>query len=105
MIVVNHFNADDESFADELQTALSVLAARPGYVRGSGGRSTDDPGAWILVTEWGTVGDYRRALGGYDVKLHAVPLLSQAIDEPSAYETVSDGNTSALNESKPRGSA
>jgi hypothetical protein len=32
------------------------------------------------------VGAYRRALGGFDVKVHATPLLAQSLDEPSAYE-------------------
>jgi len=32
------------------------------------------------------VGSYRRALSPYDVKMAAVPLLSEAIDEPTAYE-------------------
>jgi hypothetical protein len=86
VIVVNRFVAPDPAFADHLETALRVLAVRPGYVRGSGGRSADDVADWILVTEWETVGDYRRALGNYDVKLYATPLLAQALDQPSAFE-------------------
>ena len=62
-----------------------MLAARPGYLRGTpGDRPTT--GAWVLVTEWANVGSYRRALGDYDVKLHATPLLAQALDQPSAFE-------------------
>ena len=53
---------------------------------GRAGRSTDEPDAWILVTEWASVGAYRRALGNYDVKLYATPLLAQALDRPSAFE-------------------
>ena len=34
------------------------------------------------------MGAYRRALSSFDVKMHAIPLLSSAIDEPSAYELV-----------------
>ena len=71
--------------------ALEALARCAGYVRGSIGRSTDDPQAWVLVTEWVNVGSYRRALGKYDVKLHAVPTLGRAIDEPSAYEDAEPG--------------
>ncbi len=40
----------------------------------------------MLVTEWANVGSYRRALGDYEVKLYATPLLAQAIDVPSAFE-------------------
>ena len=40
---------------------------------------------------WEDVGAYRRALSSYDVKVTAVPLLSRAVDEPSAYEVVRPG--------------
>ena len=49
----------------------------------------------MLTTEWEGPGAYRRALSAYDVKLAAVPTLSRAIDEPSAYEPVEPGE--ALN--------
>jgi hypothetical protein len=32
------------------------------------------------------VGSYRRALSNNTVKMNAIPLLAQAIDEPGAYE-------------------
>ena len=87
MIVVMQFVTDDEAvFVEQLEVALTTLAARPGYVAGRAGRSTDEPDAWILVTEWASVGAYRRALGNYDVKLYATPLLAQALDRPSAFE-------------------
>ena len=43
---------------------------------------------WVLVTTWEGPGAYRRALSSYDVKLHAVPVLGRAVDEPGAYEIV-----------------
>ena len=75
------------------QGALDALAARPGYVGGLLGRNLDDPGLWLLTTTWADVGSYRRALSAYDVKVAAVPLLSRAVDEPSAYEGVEPGGT------------
>jgi hypothetical protein len=42
----------------------------------------------VLVTTWENPGAYRRALSSYDVKLHAVPVLGRAVDEPGAYEIV-----------------
>lgn len=93
MLVVNRFRAEDESFRDALTTALGALADRPGYVDGTIGRNLDDPTLWSLVTRWADVGSYRRALSSYEVKLHAVPTLSRAIDEPSAYEPVVPGGT------------
>jgi hypothetical protein len=76
--------ADD--FAERATVALGALAACPGYRRGDLGRAFDDPTVWCLLTEWESVGSYRRALGAYEVKLHATPLLAQALDEPSAFE-------------------
>lgn len=52
------------------------------------GRSTDDPELWTLTTLWASVGQYRRALGSYEVKLHAHPLMYLALDEPSAFEAL-----------------
>lgn len=91
MLVVTRFSVpepDGAGFAAQAREALAALAARPGYVRGRVGRAVDDPTAWLLTTEWDGVGSYRRALGAYEVKVQASPLLARAQDEPSAYETV-----------------
>lgn len=91
MLVVNRFRvpeADAPAFRADLEHARAVLAERPGYVAGTIGRNLDDPTLWVLTTQWEHVGAYRRALSAYDVKLGAVPLLSRAVDEPSAFEVV-----------------
>jgi hypothetical protein len=91
VLVVSRFRVpleDGAAFRAELSAAHDVLAERPGYVDGRIGRNLDDPTLWVLTTLWENVGAYRRALSAYDVKLNAVPLLSRAIDEPSAYELV-----------------
>jgi hypothetical protein len=90
MIAITHFADDGADFAERAQIALAALAARPGYLRGTLGRSTDDPAAWILLTEWENVGSYRRALGNYEVKLHATPLLASAKDVPGGFEALLD---------------
>jgi hypothetical protein len=90
MLSVTHFRSDNPSFARRAQDALAVLATRPGYVRGNLARSTDDDSAWLLVSEWENVGSYRRALGNYEVKLRATPLLGEALDLPSAFESLAD---------------
>lgn len=98
MIVVNRFRvpaASEESFRAEVQAAHDALAVRRGFVSGAIGRNVDEPELWLLETQWRDVGSYRRALSAYDVKLTAVPVLSRAIDEPSAYERVVPGG--ALN--------
>ena len=109
MIVVNRFRVDAsdgaqaEEFRVGLHAAHRALAGRPGYVAGHAGRNVDDPDLWVLVTTWADTGSYRRALSSYDVKVTAVPLLSRALDEPSAYELDDPGNGTPLNEARPRG--
>ena len=90
MIALTHFHDDSADFAERAGRALAALAARPGYLRGSLARSTDDAAAWLLLTEWENVGSYRRALGAYDVKLHATPLLATALDLPGGFEQLLD---------------
>src|SRR5215470_4883123 len=91
MLVVNRFVVPTDApgggdFAERAGAALAVLAACRGYVRGELGRAYDDPTCWSLVTEWESVGAYRRALGNFEVRVHATPLLAQALDEASAFE-------------------
>jgi hypothetical protein len=103
LVVVSRFRVEEpdaEAFRADAQVALAALAERPGYVAGHVGRNVDDPGLWVLTTTWDNVGGYRRALSAFDVKLSAVPLLSRAIDEPSAYESVTGDE--AVNDARPR---
>jgi hypothetical protein len=103
VLVVNRFRVPEDSavdFRSDLEAAHALLADRPGYVDGQAGRNVDDPELWVLTTRWESVGAYRRALSSYDVKVGAVPLLSRAVDEPSAYEAVLPGEP--LNTADPR---
>ena len=94
MLVVSRFRVPEPeavAFRADVERAAAALAERPGHVSGQVGRNVDDPELWVLATTWEHVGAYRRALSAYDVKLHAVPLLSRALDEPSAYEVAEPG--------------
>jgi quinol monooxygenase YgiN len=94
VIVVNRFRVPDEdthAFRADLEQAREVVSGQAGYIAGRIGRNVDEPELWVLVTEWDSVGSYRRALSSYDVKLGAVPTLSRAVEEPSAYESVEPG--------------
>lgn len=89
VIVITRYSvpeADTEAFRTDADAAVAVLAERPGFRWHRIGRAADDPTLWTLVTEWDGAGFYRRALSSYEVKVTAVPLLSRAIDEPSAFE-------------------
>jgi heme oxygenase (mycobilin-producing) len=93
VLVVSRFavpESEGESFTSRSELALGTLAARPGYIRGHVGRAVDDPTRWVRVTEWAGVGAYRRALSSFDVKIGAVPLLAESVDEPSVYEVLLD---------------
>ena len=88
LVVTRYSVPTDEAgeFLDLARAALQALTARPGCTNGRVGRAVDDPTAWTLTTTWDSVGAYRRALSAYDVKLHAVPVMYRAVDEPTAFE-------------------
>ena len=91
MIVLLRFTvteAEVTEFIDRARAAIAVLADRPGFASADLGRNLDDPALWTITTRWLNVGSYRRALSGFEAKMVVVPLLSQAIDEPSAYDDV-----------------
>ncbi|MEV0898417.1 antibiotic biosynthesis monooxygenase family protein [Actinoplanes sp. NPDC049802] len=93
MLVLNRFSVPTETqdaFREQAHAALAALARTPGYRSGRLTRALEDPAGWILVTEWESVGAYRRALGAYDVKVSATPLLALSLDEPSAFETLAE---------------
>jgi hypothetical protein len=83
---------DQASFVARLETAVAVLAKQPGFLGAKAGRNADDPELVALTMEWVNIGSYRRALSPYEVKMAAVPLLSQAIDEPTAYDPIELGS-------------
>jgi hypothetical protein len=88
-MVVTRFDVTDAAdFEPRAVAALDVLAGRPGFLRGRVGRAADDPGAWLLSTEWDSVGSYRRSLSSYEVKVVATTLLAEGRDEISAFEVV-----------------
>ena len=106
MIVVNRFRvpeSEGEAFRVDLQRAHDALAERPGFLTGTIGRNVDEPTLWVLATTWEHVGAYRRALSAYDVKLHAVPTLLRALDEPSAYEIAEAGTDLNIRETRSLG--
>ena len=80
--------SEGASFLESAQIALSVLTAQPGALSGRVGRATDDPQLWLLTCEWESVGAYRRALSVYEVRMHAIPVMSRALDEPTAFEVL-----------------
>lgn len=78
--------AATEAFVTQAEAAIAVLRRRDGLRSLDFGRNLDEPTLWTLTVRWDDVGSYRRALSGIEAKSVVVPLLSLAIDEPTAYE-------------------
>nr|WP_239579143.1 antibiotic biosynthesis monooxygenase family protein [Microlunatus panaciterrae] len=86
---MNRFRVPEAQTAEfqlQARAAIEVLSNREGFVSVDFGRNIDEPELWTISTRWINVGSYRRALNGFESKMVVVPLLSLAIDEPSAYE-------------------
>jgi quinol monooxygenase YgiN len=90
VIVLSRFRVDaasEATFRAQADAAIAVLQARTGLLSLDFGRNLDEPELWTLTTRWVDVGSYRRALSGIESKSVVVPMLSLAVDEPSAYES------------------
>lgn len=79
---------DRDEWFTRMRAALAVLAESTGFHRGWIGQATDDAELVTLTTQWEGIGAYRNALSRFEVKAEVIPLLSAAIDEPTAYEAV-----------------
>lgn len=76
----------EASFVQRAEAAVAFFATRSGNRSAELVRNLDEPDLWAIATAWENVGSYRRAFNGYDAKMILVALLSEAIDEPSAYD-------------------
>lgn len=85
--------SDTEVFLTRARAALDVLSRQPGWRDGDVGRAVDDPSLWVLTSRWKGVGPYRRALGAYDVRVALAPLQAAALDEPTAFEVLTDSGS------------
>jgi len=106
MLAISRFRYDAAAAAsaeDDLTRCLQGLRICRGFLSGVIGRALDDPGLWALETRWESVGAYRRALSSYEVKMTVEPLLSRALDEPSAFEIIVGEGATPPNEARPRG--
>ena len=80
--------AQQAEWLQSAESAIAALAIQPGFVSAEIAASTDDAELMLLTTRWTGVGDYRRALSSFEVKLNALPLLYGAVDEPSSFEVL-----------------
>lgn len=85
MLAISRFASPGPMFPQEARAAVEWWAKREGCLGIDVVRNLDDPELWAVVSRWESVGAYRRSFNGYDAKMILTPLLSRAIDEPSAY--------------------
>ena len=90
VLVVSRYRVEGDRglWLEQMRGALSVLGESVGFLRGQIAQATDDPELMVVSTSWANVGAYRKALSRFEVKAQVIPLLSLAIDEPSAFEAV-----------------
>lgn len=88
VVITRYRVASLETWLVDAKAALAPLVTQPQCLGGEISASVDDPELVAIVTRWATVGDYRRAMSSFDVKMHTVPLLSASIDEPTTFEVL-----------------
>lgn len=87
-----------DSFQGRARQVVAFFAGCEGCLGAELLRNLDDPQLWTITSRWVNTGSYRRAFNGYEAKVLLVPLLSEAIDEPSAYAEPDE-----VGENRPRG--
>lgn len=87
---------DVPALVAQLRGSVALLSTKPGFINAHMARAIDDPELIVLQLGWDTVGSYRRALSSYDVKVEVVPVMSQALDEPTAFEVLQFRDTSGV---------
>jgi quinol monooxygenase YgiN len=101
VISISRFQVEPASadrFRADAEVAVAQFASSVGCLGAELVRNLDDPRLWTILSRWQQVGDYRRAFNGTPAKLALIPLLSLAIDEPSAYD-----DPAVLGLNRPRG--
>ena len=78
------------SFLRRAQSVLAVLGTSTGRPSGHLGHGVDDSTLWVGTGESDGVGCRRRALAAPEVEMSAMRLLGGALDEPAAFELLSD---------------
>jgi quinol monooxygenase YgiN len=100
VILICRFTVDPartEDFLARARRTLSLLTAQQGCLGGQLGRSPDDTARWVLTVQFESVVAYRRTLSVFEVREHAVPLLSEALTgEPGSYEVLAAAEGGAV---------
>ncbi len=93
VLAISRFQVPPERTADfraRAEAAVAFFAGCRGCQDAWLLQNLDEPTLWTITSKWADVGSYRRSFNGYEAKLVLVRLLSEAIDEPSAYADPDD---------------
>lgn len=100
MLLICRFDiraVDAPEFMDHAEHALRLLTAQTGCVGGELARATEDSESWVLSVRFDSIVAYRRAMSGFEIREHVIPLLSRARDEGTATHelivTAAEGGT------------
>lgn len=85
MLAISRFRDVGADFPVQAAAVVEFWRTREGCESAQVVRNLDDEDLWAIVSTWESVGAYRRSFNGYDAKVVLTPVLSRAIDEPSAY--------------------
>ncbi|TRY19500.1 antibiotic biosynthesis monooxygenase [Tessaracoccus rhinocerotis] len=98
LLAISRFSEPGPDFEAGARAVVEFWQQRDGCLSVELVRNLDEQSMWAIVSRWESVGAYRRSFGGYDAKVVLTPVLSRAIDEPSAYLAPEE-----LGENLPRG--
>lgn len=87
-VITRYRLTDPQAWLATARAALEPLASQSLCLGAEICASIDDPQLMAIVSRWASVGDYRRAMSSYEVKLHTVPLLAHSLDEPTTFEVL-----------------
>lgn len=85
MLAVTRFQGPGVDFEERAARVVDFWRGCQGNLRVDLVQNLDDPELWAIVSEWDSVGSYRRSFQGYEAKMILTEVLLLAVDEPSAY--------------------
>lgn len=85
LLAISRFRGVGPGFAEEAEAVAAFWRGRSGCLGVDVVRNLDDQDLWAIMSRWENVGAYRRSFNGFDAKMILTPVLSRAIDEPSAF--------------------
>lgn len=85
MISITRFHADQAAVVDRLRSVVEFWRHCEGCESVELAQNLDEPTLWVILSHWRNVGCYRRSFSGAEAKMLLTPILSLALDEPSAY--------------------